>query len=54
MKMVFSVNQPIKPSIIKKPPQQPLPTTVNSYDFFQRKPMFQNIQSTTNCTSCGK
>jgi len=54
MKMVFSINQPVLRPTIKKPIQQPLPISPTSYDFFQRKPMFQGITSTSNCTSCGK
>jgi hypothetical protein len=54
MKMVFSINQPVKPTIIKKPIESPLPSTQGSYDFFHRKPMFQGMQQTTKCTSCGK
>ena len=54
MKMVFSVNQPIRPTIIKRPVQQPLPTNPTSYDFFHSKPMFQGMAATSNCTSCGK
>jgi hypothetical protein len=55
MKMAFSINQPIsRPTIIKKPVQQPLPTSPISYDFFNRKPMFQGIVAGSNCTSCGK
>lgn len=53
--MVFSVNQPIsRPTIIKKPTQQPLPTSPISYEFFHRKPMFQGMVATSNCGSCGK
>ena len=54
MKMVFSVNQPIRPTIIKRPVQQPLPTNSSSYNFFRSKPMFQGMAATSNCTSCGK
>jgi hypothetical protein len=52
--MVFSIIQPVQPLIIKKPIESPLPSIQGSYNFFQRKPMFQGIQQTTNCKSCGK
>lgn len=53
--MVFSVNQPIsQPTIIKTPTQQPLPTNLISYIFFQHKPMFQGIVTTSKCGNCSK
>jgi len=59
MKIVFSVNKPntiipkkrniIKPQIIEKEQVTP-----QSFNFFQKTPMFQQILLPYNCGNCGK
>jgi hypothetical protein len=59
MKMIFSINKPntnlpkkqniIKPQITEKKKSVP-----ESFNFFQKTPMFQQILLPYNCGNCGK
>jgi hypothetical protein len=59
MKILFSVNKPntilpkkqniVKPLITEKEPGVP-----QSFNFFQKTPMFQQILLPYNCGNCGK
>ena len=59
MKMIFSINKPntnlpkkkniIKPQITEKEKIVP-----ESFNFFQKTPMFQQILLPYNCGNCGK
>jgi hypothetical protein len=59
MKIVFSVNKsntilPKKQNIIKPQITEKEPVVSQSFNFFQKTPMFQQILLPYNCGNCGK
>ena len=57
MKMIFSTKSQIKPNVVNKPKPQPyanMPRIPYSITHFQINGMIGRLQTTSNCTSCGK